>query len=147
MQFVFRFSQYFTYLVWGGCFFLVVGCSDDKINFYLVQGKVTLQGKALAEGVVTFVPKTGPAVRGLISADGTYQLEIPVGPSRISVAPAPGLQPTIANDARAPDQIENLPPQVRKPQQEIPERYADHKTSNLAYEVRPNSDNRFDISL
>ena len=129
------------------CALSLTGCGENKIELHDVHGAVTLRGKPLTEAMITFVPKTGAAVRGVIAADGTYRIEAPPGLSHISIMPMPAAQPAMTEDPRAPDQIENYPRESAKPRPQLPAHVLDHKTSKLSYDVRVEGDNRFDIAL
>ena len=53
---------------------LMVGCSRN--DFATVTGQVSLDGKLLDGGAITFVPETsGPLAYGDVAADGTYSLQ------------------------------------------------------------------------
>jgi hypothetical protein len=83
-----------------------------------VEGKVTLDGKPLAAGKVSFHPKAGKAVVADLNKDGTYTAKkVPIGEVRISIK-AKG----------------------------VPKKYADPKTSGLTVEVKEGKQ-VFDIAL
>lgn len=52
----------------------MVGCSRN--DFATVTGQVSLDGKLLDGGAITFVPETsGPLAYGDVAPDGTYSLQ------------------------------------------------------------------------
>jgi len=54
-----------------GCY----GCNSSDVSLGIVNGKVTIDGKPLANAIVTFVPKQGGrAALGTTDPDGNYQL-------------------------------------------------------------------------
>lgn len=53
----------------------LAGCrNSDQLETAAVTGKITLNGKPLGKGIVIFTPALGRAARGLIDAEGAYQL-------------------------------------------------------------------------
>lgn len=59
-----------------GCF-LLVGCGEGGPKLVPVEGKVTLNGKALANKTIMFVPQTGTqgsGAGGTIDGEGNYTL-------------------------------------------------------------------------
>lgn len=64
-----------------GCLFLLpcAGCGSSAGTTYTtttvpVKGKVTLNGKTVTEGMITFEPDSGREAHGDIQSDGTYTL-------------------------------------------------------------------------
>ena len=55
--------------------FLLVGCGGSPWPTAPVHGTVTLDGKPLDNGRVTFVPKAGRGASGIIQSDGTFKME------------------------------------------------------------------------
>lgn len=66
----------FLHLIGVGCLALTIaGCGDDKPATYPVTGKVTLNGKPVADATITFVgepPENSAATR--TKSDGTYEI-------------------------------------------------------------------------
>ncbi|MDZ4821608.1 MAG: hypothetical protein SGJ20_21820 [Planctomycetota bacterium] len=53
----------------------VVGCGDSGPELFPVQGKVTLDGKPLADAGVMFMPTDkGPSANGTTDSDGHFEL-------------------------------------------------------------------------
>ncbi len=112
-----------------------------------VHGKVTLDGKALTSGFVTFVPDrsrgtSGPIGVGGIDAEGHYELTTDrqsngdgalIGFHRVRIV------------ARAPSQdamqSSSMTPSL------IPPRYENEETSGFAFEVKADQDNEFNLPL
>jgi hypothetical protein len=65
-----------------GVFFIVVallllpliGCGERRAGTAIVRGTVTLNGKAVPNGTVNFIPEMGPSATGEIQPDGSYTL-------------------------------------------------------------------------
>jgi len=116
------------------------GCSSKPYRVAQVSGRVTLDGKPLAKGHITFVPlgtkenqAPGPTAWSFTDADGRYKLVINpatpgavVGKCRIFIT---GLdQPMLAEDDR--DVGGRRVKLVRDP---VPEKY--NKRTELVYDV------------
>lgn len=70
-----RQSQYASLLTITGAILLIAGCADGGPALGTVSGTVTLDGKPLANAIVSFVPEAGgrPSV-GTTDEQGNYQL-------------------------------------------------------------------------
>jgi hypothetical protein len=55
-------------------FFLSVGCGERLPPTAAVRGKVTIGGKAVPVGQITFMPAEGRPATATIAPDGTYRL-------------------------------------------------------------------------
>lgn len=119
---------------------LIVGCS--KSDFATVTGQVSLDGKLLDGGAITFVPETsGPLAYGDVAPDGTYSLQ--------SSGSQQGLRPgkyvatvSYRNGRPSPGmtlaQIQAL--------EKVPIRYTTPETSELSEEVKPGA-NQIDLVM
>ncbi len=104
-----------------------------------VSGKVTLQGKPLTSGFVTFLVDKGPPLHADIQSDGSYRMEnVPVGPVKI------GVQPKASQEAmravgmpRNPKDSEKVKAAVAEREAQIPSKYADPNQAGLTYTVMP----------
>lgn len=56
------------------CAALLPGCGPQYPDCYPVVGKVTVNGKPLTQGTITFYPSHGRSALGKIASDGTYTL-------------------------------------------------------------------------
>jgi hypothetical protein len=117
----------------------MLGCSNQRKETAPVRGRVTLDGKPLTSGTVSFSPDAGRAGGGEIGADGSYTVGTYtksdgaiIGKHKVAVSPAgrgendPG--PTASEIA-------------------IPFRYHNGQSSGLEFEVVAGKDNVFDLSL
>jgi hypothetical protein len=117
---------------------LLSGCGKgDRLETAKVKGIVTLNGKVVERGVVSFSPQAGRGGRGLIRPDGTYELTTYVpndgailGKHRVSV--------TATTPRKSVDE---------EPEYIVPPRFGEPATSGLEYVVTPSGENRFDITL
>jgi hypothetical protein len=50
------------------------GCGSDRAETALVTGRVTIDGRPVTEGRITFYPGKGRSATGSLAADGTYSL-------------------------------------------------------------------------
>jgi hypothetical protein len=125
------------------------GCGEPKETvpeLVGVTGKVTFQGRPLADASVTFVPTDGeeePTERnrilrpaGKTDAEGAYELAW----GEITGAP-PGKYTVIVTAFKESDDDEV------KPESLIPEIYGSPKTSGLAKVVKEDGDNVINIDL
>lgn len=118
---------------------LLGGCG--KSGLVSVSGTVTLDGKPLQTGSVSFQPVgEGPMGYGTIRSDGTYtvytgtQEGLPPGEYRVTVvATGPMPEPTPQNPEPLPQSL-------------IPLKYGSAKTSGLTF-TAGSSQGRFDIAL
>lgn len=106
-----------------------------------VQGTVTLDGKPIAEAVVTFAPQAeGEPASGVTDADGKFTLKrreandgVPVGAYAVTVVGVrtTGLKATSdgLSDIAAPGQV--------KEEWFVPQKYAIRESSGLQAEVKP----------
>jgi hypothetical protein len=119
----------------------ICGCGAKREHGTL-SGKVTFQGKAVAEGVVAFYDdEYGAYLTADIQPDGTYKAGgdkgIWAGKYRVAVVP-----PRVD----APKGISKGPPKVKE-YPNIPVRYRRPETSRLAVEVKEGSNEPFDIEM
>ena len=119
------------------------GCGPaDEFQHVGVSGKVTLDGKSMTNGTITFVPLvTGPAAYGTIT-DGLYTISRREGPGpgsyRVEIS---RIQPT---GRRVPDS-EYPGKTVEETRNGVPGRY--NLNSTLRVEVKGGSDQTFDFVL
>ena len=116
--------------------FLFVGCSNHAAS---VSGNVTLDGKPLTKGDISFYASGAAAASGQIDASGNYTL---------STGTEKGLQPgsyqvtIVANDIIEPtDKFASLIPKLI-----TPAKYSNATTSGLTAEVKSGK-NTFDFNL
>ncbi len=109
------------------------GCDRSDLQRVPVAGTVRIDGRPLSSGVVRFVPESGRPVSGKVLQDGKFELAAesvdqvrqrgaPVGQYRIQVSAA-----KIVND-----QVIDW---------NVPERYADFRTSGLQVAIDKPQDN------
>lgn len=117
---------------------LTLGCG--RSHEATTSGTVTLDGKPLSSGTVTFHPsKGGAAAYGHIQSDGSY--EIRTGSGR-GLAAGEYIITVAVLEALPPD------PETGEPRAKAitPPRYADVKTSGLRFTVRSGV-NRIDLPM
>ena len=54
---------------------LLAGCGKSTPTMAPVKGKVTLNGQPLTSGTVITIPEAGRGARGVIGADGSFELQ------------------------------------------------------------------------
>ncbi len=125
---------------------LCVGCGDR--GRAPVQGRVTFEGEIVTEGVVYFVPESGPSASGMISEEGTYQLSTHsagdgaiVGPHQVYLSGPP----TDLGNYTLDDYAANKAPEDQA-RPAFPQKYLSPQTSGLRFEVKPGS-NVIDLAL
>jgi hypothetical protein len=111
------------------CIFFVSGCSQQGLEAS-VTGKVTLDGKPIGPGYISFVPagETRNPAQGRVLEDGTYSVKtahvagLPPGIYQVKVSVhEPMADPN--------ERVEVMPPLVH------PEKYTKPEPSGLEYEV------------
>jgi len=111
------------------------GCGGSALDCR-VEGTVTLDGKPLTTGVISFLPATGAVAYGTIASDGRYDLRTGSQPG----AAAGDYVVTVAANA-SPEPATPRPggPQFAEPLLLLvtPRRYAGRDTTPLKATVRP----------
>jgi hypothetical protein len=103
-----------------------LGCSSGD-PLLAVQGKVTFQGRPVAEGTVQFNDaKTGRGAEVEIGPGGAYQAQLPAGDYAVVVLPPLRV---VRSKGGPPD------PQFKKVP-DVPDKYRSTATSRLTAEVR-----------
>jgi hypothetical protein len=124
------------FLTWGVC-----GCSPSVSR---VTGKVTVDGKPVQAGQVSFVAKTGMVYTANIEPDGMYQVDgVPVGEMTVLVFGPPPVPRQAAMDKKTATN-NTLPATTGGPT--VDPKYGDTATSGLNYTVNPGL-NTYDIPL
>jgi hypothetical protein len=109
----------------------------------VVEGKVTVEGKAGNSGSVAFTV-SGQTVSGTIEPDGTYRaVGVPVGDAQVTVLPA--IVPPGMKDMPAPTKDMPGGPKVEKPVP-IPAKYGKAESSGLTFPVKKGT-NTFNLEL
>lgn len=118
------------------------GCGGPPADRFPVAGRVTLDGRPLESGAITFLPSgAGPAVGAPIAA-GAYRLEAAEGPApgsyRVeidSVRPTGRTVRDLDNPAISSEETQNIIPP------------AFNRQSRVVVEVKPNDENAFDFDV
>ena len=126
----------------------ITGCADSGIDlgpFGDVSGRVTLEGTALSEGLITFhCPDSGQVAVASIQPNGTYEMYLgkrkglPVGQYKVAVKPPLPKRPT-QTPGTAPSRDVNR-------QSNIPDKYRFETSSGLTASV-VEGDNQFEFDL
>jgi len=116
---------------------VATGCTSAEAT---VSGKITLDGKALDKGDVSFTSTSGgPLAYGAIDSNGQYQLQTGTGKG---VSPGSYQVTVVANEVLTPTD----PSAPLIPKLITPARYSVPATSGLTAEVKPGA-NTFDFEL
>lgn len=144
----------------GACCLLACGCGQKLPTTAPVHGKVTVAGKPIAVGRITFYPDDGrrPAL-GVIQPDGTYRLTTfqtddgaTIGKYRVTIeaSESVGAAPKAATFE---DELRNRTPRrmaaqggLGKLRWIVPEKYAHRESSPLTKEVT-SGENTIDFDL
>jgi hypothetical protein len=129
----------------GGC----GGGSGDSLPRHAVYGKVTLDGKPLEQGVISFTPDAqgaSPVTGGGVISAGSYSIPRDQGltPGKYKVAITASDAPIALAAGEAP----GAPPRAKtkaKPEPVIPAKY--NAKSTLEREVKADGSNTFDFEL
>jgi hypothetical protein len=129
----------------GSMMLAAPGCGGgDGLPREPIAGTVTLDGRPLTTGMITFTPteEEGPVVTGILAEDGSFSLaraDGPVpGPHRVTLW---SQRPT-GKKVRSPDDPEQLVDEVRDV---VPDRY--RLDSPLTAEVEQGGDNTFAFEI
>jgi hypothetical protein len=108
-----------------------VGCSSGPATSP-VKGKVTFQGKPVAEGTVTFLnPTEGGAAEAQINKDGSYTFQGGVLPGEYLVVITPLMHIVDTDPGKSP------PAPMEKLAPDIPPKYRQQGTTKLRASVKP----------
>lgn len=112
------------------------GCGTGKDAF--VSGTVTLDGKVLDRGTVTFHPEpNGPLAYGQVGTDGTYTLNTG---AKARLEPGKYVVTVVATAPQPDPQSEAIGKLLTPP------KYGDLKKTDLRFDVKPGSQ-RIDLPL
>ena len=117
-----------AHVVFGMALALLVGCGGPQVG--TVSGTVTLDGRPVGGGTISFVSPSGNVVTASIQSDGTYVADnVLPGEVLVSVAPPPPQE-----DRQAKKQAKRA---VSRPSGPWPERYGNPARSGLKCTVQP----------
>ncbi|MBN1394170.1 MAG: hypothetical protein JW959_04035 [Pirellulales bacterium] len=126
------------------------GCGPDRPTTAPVGGKITYQGKPVAEGTIIFYPKHGRLAIGKIGPDGAYRLT--TFTSNDGAAPGLYVVTIEAKQVSGGYQPKSLEDELKKGFGAptiiwlAPQIYAERETSTLTAEVKP-GENTIDFDL
>jgi hypothetical protein len=147
MSFVISYRHRITLLSFG-CLMLLAGCGPRRPTTAPVQGKITVGGKIVPSGKITFHPAEGRNAIGTIAADGTYTLTTfdrddgaLLGKHKVTIEATKITGPT-APKSLAEEQHGGTPTST-VPQVEylVPKIYSRPETSTLEADVQPGANN------
>jgi hypothetical protein len=139
-----------TAACWAACL-LCAGCGPTAAPTGTVSGVITLQGKPLAAGTVSFRNDEKGLVASMqLDASGRYELrfaggkQIPIGMYAVTISPP---EPHVLTAAELASEksaaVKNAAP---PPRQDIPQKYRFAETSGLSFTVDAGA-NTFDLDL
>ncbi len=126
---------FFSPLVIATLAIATAGCAPAVGN---VSGKVTVGGKPVTTGQVSFVAKTGMVYTANIEADGSYRVNgVPPGEMTVLVIgpPPPVTVPAGRADAAKKFSSATSTPAAAAAGPAVPAKYGDISTSDLRYSV------------
>lgn len=142
----------------GIALFAVVcmGCGAG-VKIAPVRGRITINGRPVTEGQITFYPVAGNMAYGSIGADGEYRLttfdngdgalvgkhQVVILATKITGPPSPA---TLEEELRIGGGGGTLPADSGGLEWIVPEKYSDRSQTPLTAEVKPGS-NTIDFSL
>jgi hypothetical protein len=113
---------------------IVAGCGGS--NAVEVEGKVSLRGKPLPRGILTFFPMSGRPVTAPLSPEGEYSAELPPGEYTVIVNVGDPLPPGYKEG-------DPLPP----PEFDLPAEYTSRARSKLTATVSEQNQQPIDFEL
>lgn len=122
----------------------LAGCEPDEgIVRVPVSGAVTLDGRPVEQGVITFMPQGGENVASADIVDGRYDLRRPEGPSpgphQVAIWSRVPTGRKVVGDPLMPGEL------VDEYAESIPDRY--NAKTELSADVQEDGDNHFDFVL
>jgi hypothetical protein len=108
--------------------------SAEKPKLVPVSGKIQIDGKALTQGFIVFMPKQGRVSTGKINADGTFALTT----FQEGDGALPGECKVAVHGYQSKDGVT---------QYFVPKKYTEVETSGIMFHVNPSEDNEFEINL
>lgn len=130
---------------------LLAGCGGHDLETARVTGTITLDGKPLPHGTITFTPKKGRSAIGTIQADGSFTLSTYekvkgdgaiIGMHRVAVI----CEEEVAQEKSPSQGLDaNLLPRATRSL--IPKIYSGHATSGLTFEVKSGEANVANFQL
>ena len=145
--------------VLAGCLTAVAGCGPNQQARAVVKGQVSIDGKPLTYGNVTFRTKDGRNGSATIDPKGNYMMnDAPIGDVGVMVAvprgttmkgmPSTTAAPPKGLAMKSPEGMQMTVAKTIDPSQivPIPDRYAVDDTSGLTYKVEP-GEQTHDIKL
>lgn len=122
-----------------GCAILLLLAGCGSSNLVSVTGEVTVDGKPLTSGVVTFHPKAaGPVGVANIQSDGSFTAKTG---NATGIPPGDYVVTVVATEVEEPTP-ENPEPQ---PKYLAPEKYGDKSTSGLNYTIEGGEHLKLDL--
>jgi hypothetical protein len=118
------------------------GCGSDS-GRGSVKGKITVSGKPLAKGTITFLPTTGtkdPITTPVTNGEYTIP-DLPVGLAKVYIIPPLTSEPSPVDKG---DGVPAARPERKKVV--VPEKYQNPTTSGLSLTVQK-GENKFDADL
>ena len=137
---------------------LVLGCGSKLPETAVVQGHVTVDGRAVTAGKIGFFPEHGVPAFGEIQSDGSYILTTfspgdgaMLGPHRVTVQSVLIIQAQPDPQSFEEEIAQATTPQRRRPpvplvQHRVPQRYEREQTSGLTAQVERGT-NKIDFPL
>jgi len=122
----------------------VTGCGGNPaaLETAPVEGRVTLDGEPVSQGIVRFNPDRGRAGKGAIQADGTFTIS--------TYAPGDGAvvgRHRVAIVAQQSDGTQAFVEDVAEVEWLVPPQYANPSTSGLEFTVQADQPNYAEFSL
>lgn len=119
--------------------FALAGCQrGTEKQTGTVSGQVTKAGQPVTDAMIRFYStEMGGHGSAMLGPDGKYKVDNPmeVGTYRVSVIPPPVVDPA-----------DGSPPPEPKDNPDIPKRFREFETSDIACQVQP-GENQFDLDL
>ncbi len=116
-----------------------LGCTGNGPATYRVEGRVTYRGAPVTNGNVMFLPETGPAAVGAISADGTFALQATAGMHRVGIT-------ALERHPEGYNPLADDKPYVA-PKTLVPAKYNLPAQSGLQFQVQPKGANVANFDL
>jgi hypothetical protein len=132
------------WLIFGGCLLLALGCGRKGLDLVPVHGRITLDGKPVANAGVGFIsPSASHPATANTDADGNYRLRT-LAANDGAVVDDYAVTVVLSEDPNYGTSRAYNPRMIRWI---VPERYSSASTSGLKAKVTREDPNVFDFDL
>ena len=143
----------FLFATVATCLLCLIGCNTGDSNVGSVTGTLTVDGEAIADALVTFMPTTGRASAGFTDENGFYELKYVarqngavVGEHKVYITSEHEPDPDYSLDEEAEPKKKKKKKKKKVLKEKLPAKYSDREKTKLTATVKSGS-NTIDFDL